>query len=128
MGGLGKYAGSPADVRMLIGSQTAAHAVTRYKTNNSPTSSYQAMIDLLGGNLRVAAGIPAPAANDQAAFSVGGIGAPHAVSPQWQGVEVVVDPYTASVQGEVIVTIIGMAALKILRTDAYTRHRFQLTA
>ena len=128
VGGLGKYAGSPADVRMLIGSKTAAHAVTRYKTNNSPTSSYQAMIDLLGGNLRVAAGIPAPAANDQAAFSVGGIGAPHAVSPQWQGVEVVVDPYTASVQGEVIVTIIGMAALKILRTDAYTRHRFQLVA
>ena len=40
----------------------------------------------------------------------------------------VVDPYTSSVKGEVVVTIIGMAALKILRADAFTRHRFQLAA
>ncbi len=123
----GQYSAVPGDVRMIIGAMTAAHAVAEYKTNNSPTSAYRAMLDLVGNDgLRVAHGIPAPAANDQAAFSVGIVGGPHALAPLWDGLEVLVDPYISSVKGEVTVTIVGHSALKILRAGAYTRHRFQL--
>ena len=123
----GQYAAVPSDVRMIIGAATAAHAIAEFKTNNSPVSSFRAMLDLVGdAGVRVASGIPTPAANDQAAFSVGIVGGPHAVAPVWDGVEVILDPYSSSVQGEVIVSIVAMGALKILRTGAYTRHRFQL--
>ena len=122
----GRYAAVPGDVRMIIGDDVAAHAVTQYKTSGV-TSAYRAMLDLAGDSgLRVAHGIPAPSTNDQAAFSVGMIGAPHAVAPIWDGLEIVMDPYTSAGDGEVIVSIIGFGALKILRTDAYTRHRFQV--
>ena len=123
----GQYSAVPGDVRMIIGAMTAAHAVAEYKTNNSPISAYRSMLDLVGNDgLRVAHGIPAPSANDQAAFSVGIVGGPHALAPLWDGLEVLVDPYTSSVKGEVTVTILGHTALKILRAGAYTRHRFQL--
>ena len=123
----GQYGRVPMDVRMIVGTKTAEHMVVRYKTNTAPTSAYRAMLDLVGNEgLRVAHGIPAPVSSDQAAFSVGMVGAPHAVAPQWDGLEVLADPYSSSVKGEIAVTIVGHSALKILRTDAYTRHRFQL--
>ena len=123
----GQYAGDPGDVRMILGASTVAHMVGQYKTATSVTSAYRALLDLVGNaGLRVANGIPAAASNDQAAFSVGTIGGPHAVAPLWDGLEVLVDPYSGSVAGEVTVTIVGHSALKILRTGAYTRHRFQL--
>ena len=80
---------------MIIGATTAAHAATQYKTNTSPTSAYRAMLDLSGdAGLRVANGIPAVVVNDQVAFSVGIVGAPHAVAPLWDGLEIIVDPYS----------------------------------
>ena len=122
----GQYAGEPGDVRMVIGATTAAHMVGQYKTGGV-ISAYRAVLDLAGNaGLRVANGIPAAASNDQAAFSVGIIGGPHAVAPLWDGLEVIADPYSNSVAGEITVTIVGHSALKILRTGAYTRHRFQL--
>ena len=65
----GQYAGEPGDVRMILGAATVAHMVGQYKTNTSPTSAYRAVLDLAGNaGLRVANGIPAADANDQAAF------------------------------------------------------------
>ena len=120
----GRYADRRSDVRMLVGDDVYAHMAGQYHST-APVSALDAMESRLGG-LRVGNGIPAPAANDQMAFSVGIRGGPHGVIPIWDGLQVISDPYTDAAKGEVIITVAGMANIRMLRADAYARHRFQV--
>ena len=53
----GRYSTNPSDVHLLVGNETAAHMAAEYKTNNSPTSAYAALLGLAGaGSMRVAHG------------------------------------------------------------------------
>ena len=121
----GRYSATLAEINCIVGSSTLAHMRGRYRAATAPNSAYQTLAGD-GLQLRVASGIAAPASNDQAAYSVKGPTLGHGVIPVWDGVELVVDPYSSSVAGELTVTIVGMAAIKMLRTDAWTRHHFQL--
>ena len=122
----GRYADRRSDVRMLVGDDTYAHMATQFHTT-SPVSALDAVEGRLGG-LRVGNGIAAPASNDQQAYSVGMRGGPHGVIPVWDGLQVISDPYTDAAKGEVIITVAGMANIRMLRSGAYKRHRFQLAA
>lgn len=43
------------------------------------------------------------------------------VQPVWEGPTAVVDPYTRADEGEIVVTLVGMFAQKIVRTDGFAR-------
>ena len=121
----GRYAGALTEINVIVGAKTHEHMRGQYRATTAPNSAYQTLT-ADGLNIRVASGIPAPSTNDQAAYSVKGPALGSGVIPVWDGVEVLADPFTSSVKGEIVVTIVGMAAVKMLRTDAWTRHRFQL--
>ena len=121
----GRYSATLSEINVIVGGKTFEHIRGRYRNNQAPNSAYQTL-RADGLNIRVASGIPAPATNDQEAFSVRGPTLGHGVIPVWDGVEVVADPFTSSVKGEIVVTIVGHAAVKMLRPDAWIRHRFQL--
>ena len=60
----------------------------QYRAATAPNSAYQTLAGD-GLNIRVASGIPAPAGDDQAAWSVKGPTLGHGVIPVWDGVELV---------------------------------------
>lgn len=119
----GQYAPDIQQVRAIVGNETYGHLAG---VVSGDVTALQALVSLMGRNLRVAARMVNPSSNDQQGYSVGMTGAPHGIVATWDGLEVVSDPYTNAAGGEVLVTVIGGAAIRMLRVGAYTRHRFQV--
>ena len=66
------------------------------------------------GGVRVSAHITAAASNKQEAVIRRG-GRMDAVAPIWEGIELIVDPYTQTKAGEIVVSAVMLYNFKILR-------------
>ena len=119
----GKYATGTGDLRVLMGSGTYAHAASQYRGNNDNTDALMALIAATGG-VRVSAHVPAVASTRQNAVIRRG-GRMDMVAPLWQGVQLIVDPYTKAKSGEIIITAVLLYAVKLLRAAGFYKQQTQ---
>ena len=120
----GRYASAAADVRLLLGAETYAHAASVYRSNNADDSALDSLMRVSGG-VRVSAHIPAAATNDQSLIIRKG-GRMDAVAPVWEGVTVIPDEVTKAKAGQIVITAVMLYAVKILRSDGFGRKAVQL--
>ena len=123
----GRYAPTPADVRIVVGSGTFAHASAQYRATDTETTAAEKLLASSGG-LRVSAHVPAVASNKQNALVRLGMERGAAVQPMWDGVAIVVDEFTRTLQGEIVITAILMANFKITRTAQWFKQQTQHAA
>ena len=120
----GRYARTPGDVRMIVGAGTFTHASSAYKGNNSDESGVERLQEKSGG-LMVSAHVPAVASNKQNALIRLGMERGAAVQPIWQGVSLVVDEFSRSAYGEIIIHAILLANFAITRKDQWFKAQTQ---
>ena len=123
----GITAASAADCRVLVGTDTYAHADSKYRTATSNISALDALMTKSGG-VRVHNAVPAIAAKRQDAIIAKGLGQQHAVLPLWPSVALVVDEITKVKTRVVVLTALLSFAFKVLRSDGFARVRFQVQA
>ena len=120
----GRYAPTVGDIRVVVGSETYAHASGVFRSNNAGDRA--ALEDLMGvtAGVRVSAHVPAVASNKQNAIVRLGM-ARDMVTPIWQGVEFIPDSVTKAGKGQVVITGIMLHAVKILRAAGFFKQQLQ---
>ena len=119
----GRYARAPGDVRILVGSAVFSHLSTLYKSSESDETGSERLAARSGG-LMVSPHVPALSSKRQNTLMRLGMAAGAAVQPLWNAVSILVDPFSKSVQGEVVVTATLMANFAI--TDGSRWHKQQV--
>ena len=119
----GRYARAPGDVRILVGSAVFSHLSTLYKSSESDETGSERLAARSGG-LVVSPHVPALSSKRQNTLMRLGMAAGAAVQPLWNAVSILVDPFSKSVQGEVVVTATLMANFAI--TDGSRWHKQQV--
>ena len=120
----GRYARTPGDVKMVVGSGTFTHASGAYKGNNSDESGVERLQEKSGG-LRVSAHVPDVSGNKQNALIRLGMERGAATQPLWQGVSLVVDEFTRATQGEIVVHAILLSNFAITRKAQWFKQQTQ---
>ena len=127
----GIYAQTASEVRLLLGDNTypalgkeLVGSVTVGDVTVGISFSLEKLGELSGG-VRVSTHVPDYASNRQDALAIIGPPRRNAVAAVWSNLDLVVDPYTAAADGEVIITVYMMQDSAILRTDGYKRYRFK---
>lgn len=122
----GRYATMAADVKLLVGPHTYAHAASKYRGNNADDSALDSLMARSGG-VRVSAHIPDPATNDQSLIVVKGMPRRHALAALWDGITIIEDEVTQAKQGEIRYTAIMMwSGLHVLRSDGFVHRKVQV--
>ena len=113
----GRYASNAKAVKVLMGSQTYAHAGSVYRGDQSQESAIDRLMGITGG-VRVSAHVPAVASTKQQ--TIVRLGARRdAVAGLWQGVTIIPDEVTRAKQGEIVITAVLLAAVKVLRAGGF---------
>ena len=120
----GRYARTPGDVRMIVGAGTFNHASSAYKGNNSDESGVERLQEKSGG-LMVSAHVPDVASNKQNALIRLGSERGAAIQPMWEGVSIVVDEFTRSAFGEIVVHAILLSNFAITRKAQFSKRQTQ---
>ena len=113
----GRYASNAKAVKVLMGSETYAHAGSVYRGDQSQESAIDRLMTITGG-VRVSAHVPAVASTKQQAIVRLG-GRRDAVAGIWQGVTIIPDEITRAKQGEIVITAVMLAAVKVLRAGGF---------
>ena len=119
----GRFASVEGDIRLLMGSATAAHAAGKYRSNSADDSALDSLRRISGG-VRVSAHVAAVAATKQDCLVRRGTRA-DAVAPIWEGVTLIPDAITKAATGEIKVTAVMLASFKTVRTDGFARIQTQ---
>ena len=120
----GRYARTPGDIRMIVGQGTFTHAASTFKGNNSDESGVE-RLQAQSGGLMVSAHVPDVSGNKQNALMRLGQELGGAVQPMWQGVSLVVDEFSRSAYGEIIVHAILLSNFAITRTAQFHKQQTQ---
>ena len=112
-----------ADLRIVMGSGTFAHAATKYRANNSDDSGLDVLMQRTGG-VRVSAHVPAVVGNKQE--SIIRLGSRRdAVAPIWEGVSLIPDEITEAKKGHIVITAVMLYAFQIVRTAGFYKQESQ---
>ena len=120
----GRYARTPGDIRMIVGQGTFSHASATFKGNNSDESGVERLQEKSGG-LMVSAHVPDVASSKQNCLIRLGMERGAAVQPMWQGISLVVDEFSRSAYGEIIVHAILLANFAITRKAQWHKQQTQ---
>ena len=113
----GRYAPTAKSIKVLMGSGGYAHAGSVYRGDQSQESAIDRLMTITGG-VRVSAHIAAVASTKQQ--TIVRLGARRdAVAGIWQGVTIIPDEITRAKQGEIVITAVMLAAVKILRAGGF---------
>ena len=126
----GKYSTELTGVRALVGVATYRHMASTFATSEDATSALSYLRGETGG-VRASGRVAAAASNVQQAVvrRTNPAGDRVAVSPVWQGMELIRDPYTDAKKAEVILTALMLVGSPvILRPDAFVQDSFRLAA
>ena len=100
-----------------MGSGGYAHAGSVYRGDQSQESAIDRLMTITGG-VRVSAHVPAVASTKQQ--TIVRLGARRdAVAGLWQGVTIIPDEVTRAKQGEIVITAVMLAAVKVLRAGGF---------
>ena len=120
----GRYASDVSDLRLLLGADTYGDMAATYRANGTSLQALGALQAATGG-ARVSANMVATASNKQNGIIRRGGPRLDAVNPQWQGIRLLVDPYTLSKSAEVILTAHMQIAFKVLRAAGFAKVQAQ---
>ena len=115
----GRFAGSEADIRVMVGSATFAHMGSKFKAASGDVTAIQALRSA-GAGLRVSALIAGVANNLQDAIVRKGTRA-DMIAPVWRGVALIVDEVTKAGTGEIVMTAVALSDRKVIRTGGFAR-------
>ena len=114
----GRYAPTAKSIKVLMGSGGYAHAGSVYRGDQSQESAIDRLMTITGGGVRVSPHIPAVASTKQQ--TIVRLGARRdAAAGLWAGVTIIADEITRAKQGEVVITAVMLAAVKILRAGGF---------
>ena len=120
----GRYAGTVADIRLVMGAATYGHAAAQFRSNNAgDRAALEDLIDATSG-VRVSAHVPAVSGNKQNAIVRLGMRA-DMVAPVWEGVTLIPDEVTKAGSGQIVITAVMLHAVKILRSDGFYKQQSQ---
>ena len=120
----GTFANSVGDVRVLMGSETYAHASGQFRSDNAGDRA--ALEDLMGvtGGVQVSAHVPAVASNKQNTVIRLGMRR-DMVAPVWEGVTLIFDEVTLADEGQIKLTSVMLYAVQILRAGGFFKQQTQ---
>ena len=113
----GRYAVDAKAVKVLMGSGGYAHAGSVYRGDQSQESAIDRLM-MIGGGVRVSPHVAAVASTKQKSVVRLG-GRRDMTAAIWQGVTIIPDEITRAKQGEIVITAIMLAAVKILRAGGF---------
>ena len=113
----GRYAPTAKSIKVLMGSAGYAHAGSVYRGDQSQESAVDRLMTITGG-VRVSAHVPGVASTKQKA--VVRLGARRdMVAAIWSGISIIPDEVTRAKQGEIVITAVMLAAVKVLRSAGF---------
>ena len=121
----GTWASTAPDIRMVVGSGTYSSMSTKFRGNSSDMDALMALMAETGG-VRVSAHVPALNAGKQNNLVRRGSRMDYALG-LWQGVTILIDPYTQSKAGEIVLTAVLLYANKLLRADGFAKVQSQVS-
>ena len=120
----GRYAGTAAAVRVVMGGGTYAHAGSVYRNNSVDRTALDRLMEVTGG-VRVSAHVPdVTNAHKQDAIIRRGT-ARDMVAPLWEGITLIPDEVTKAGAGQIVITAVMLHAVKILRADGMYKQETQ---
>ena len=120
----GRFASSVSQVRSLMGSPTYGHAASQFIAGADVGAVQRLMMDT--GGVRVSDHVPIVAAGLQ--DGIVRLGARRdMVVPIWQNVELIVDPYTQSADGEIKLTSVMLFSTALLRAAGFWRQQARIS-
>ena len=129
----GLYADTVAGVRILLGPSAykLGLSVFRAGTASAPAGGDLSALErmqALSGGVRASSHIPAVAARVEQALAARATGLTHFVQPVWQGPTLIVDEVTRADSGEIVLTLVGLFAQKLVRAAGFARVSFKVVA
>ena len=119
----GRYAAVSGDIRILMGSDTYAHAASQYRGNSDNADALESLMRASGG-VRVSAHVTDAASSKQNAVVRRGMRR-DAVAAVWENVALIPDEITKADQGLLVITAVMLHAVKILRTAGFYKQQTQ---
>ena len=120
----GRYAGTVADIRMVMGTGTYGHAAKQFRSDNAgDRAAIEDLMNVTAG-VRVSAHVPAVASSKQNVLIRLGMRRDY-VAPIWDGIELLEDPYTKSAKGQITITAYMLYATKLLRAAGFYKQQSQ---
>ena len=119
----GRFASMTADLRLVVGSGTYAHAGSIYRGNNSEETALDRLMRMTGG-VKVSAHVPAVAANRQNVVIRRGMNR-DMVAPIWENVALIPDEVTKAADGQIVITAVMLHAVKVLRAAGFYKQQTQ---
>ena len=119
----GRYAASGADVRLVMGSATYAHAGGQYRHANADDVALDRLTEITAG-VRVSAHVPNVSSNKQNVLIRLG-NRRDMVAPVWGGVTLIPDEITLAGKGQIQLTAVLLHAVKLLRAGGFYKQQSQ---
>ena len=119
----GRYAASGADVRLVMGSATYAHAGGQYRHANADDVALDRLTEITGG-VRVSAHVPVVSSSKQNVLIRLGMRR-DMVAPVWGGVTLIPDEITKAANGQIVLTAVLLHAVKIIRAGGFYKQQSQ---
>ena len=119
----GRYAASGADVRLVMGSATYAHAGGQYRHANADDVALDRLTEITGG-VRVSAHVPDVASSKQNVLIRLG-NRRDMVAPVWGQVTLIPDEVTLAGKGQIQLTAVLLHAVKLLRSGGFYKQQSQ---
>ena len=113
----GRYASSTSELYFLVGARTYTQMASLYRTGSSEQSALDLFEEITGG-VRVSANVEAATLQQSVVRRGSGRGC---IQPVWPGVEILADPFTKSIQGEVRLTALALSNFAVLVQGRYVR-------
>ena len=127
----GKYAGSEKDVAVVAGADSYAVLAGQFQAGSGESATSYALRMLRA--FRASANIPArdgTSKNQQAILArlAAGDGMQNAVCPVWDGLTIIRDEVTQAAAGQIAITAVALYSFRVLRTAAFLRLKYRLSA
>ena len=119
----GRYAASLADVRIVMGTTTYAHAGGIYRATETDRTAIDRLTALTAG-VRVSAHVPDATSMKQNALIRLGMRR-DMVAPVWGGVTLIPDEVTKAANGQIVLTAVLLHAVKLLRSGGFYKQETQ---
>ena len=120
----GEYAMTVADLRIVMGSGTYAHAAKQFRSDNAGDRA--ALEDLMAvtAGVKVSKHVPAVVSNKQNCVIRLGMRR-DMVSPIWEGITLIPDEITLAGKGQIKITAVMLHAIKVLRAAGFYKQQTQ---
>ena len=119
----GRYAATTGDLRVVMGSDSYAHAGATYRNASVDRTALDRMMEVTAG-VRVSAHVPDAASNLQNALVRLGSNMAF-VAPIWEGVTLIPDEVTLAKKGQIMITAVMMYQAKLLRADGFWKQQIK---